>query len=578
VDCATVSGTTFKLLDGAGMAVSGTYTCSGRKATLTPTSPLQWSGKYTVSVTTGVRDLARNALAAAKSWSFTTAAAPDLFAFDAAEAEGASEAVGGTGSTITFKVMLSPPAPMPVSVNYLTLSGTALGGKACESGAALVDYVSTSGTLTIPAGETSGAISVTVCGDGEIESGDESFTVELSNQTGGVNLANGTLTGTIVNDDHAALNDTMATEYYDNSGATDYISALSWPEQDGLVGRDTANGSVGWSDGWYGFSFVKLGSDGKPMAIQDVYYDNVSGSEVSGSRWSCVLDNVTGLTWEVRPSDATWRAASNTYYLAGSDATDTCALGVNCLASNYVDAVNGAALCGHSDWRIPSRAELQTLAAHTSIGPGNPQVEMNYLPNTFAGSYWSSTDHALDSTWAWTLDFGLFGFDTEKKKDTLAHLVLVRGGTAPAQRFVARVDGTVYDALTGLTWKRCAEGFYLADNGNVDPADDVCITSDPGGSGTFMSWQTALTAGDSSSFAGYSDWRLPNAKELQSIIDSSRVDPAIDPIFSNTLNGAFWSSTSYQPLPSSAEIVWFNTGKTSSADKAGSNLYVRLVR
>ncbi len=96
-------------------------------------------------------------------------------------------------------------------------------------------------------------------------------------------------------------------------------------------------------------------------------------------------------------------------------------------------------------------------------------------------------------------------------------------------------DGTVTDNRTGLTWEK-------------KTVDNVR---------TNYTWQGALdyVAGlNAANFAGHSDWRLPNVRELMSIIDYSRSNPSIDPIFGPTTGNLFfvtyWSSTSwaaYQP-------------------------------
>lgn len=121
---------------------------------------------------------------------------------------------------------------------------------------------------------------------------------------------------------------------------------------------------------------------------------------------------------------------------------------------------------------------------------------------------------------------------------------------------------------TGLIWKHCAEGL----------SGDGCGT----GSATPMTWVNALKAANtanSAAFAGYRDWRLPNKKELESIVESCGYSPAINrfafpamPVLS-----AFWSGSSSATDPSWAWYVDFEDGITSEDDKLLS-LFVRLVR
>lgn len=110
----------------------------------------------------------------------------------------------------------------------------------------------------------------------------------------------------------------------------------------------------------------------------------------------------------------------------------------------------------------------------------------------------------------------------------------VRGEVYGQNNFVDNGDGTVSDKATGLMWSK----------------DD---------NGEGIEWVDALTYSQGATLAGYSDWRLPNVKELQSIVDYSRapsskgVEAAIDPIFLCTpfVNeaedddyGYYWTNTS----------------------------------
>jgi hypothetical protein len=89
----------------------------------------------------------------------------------------------------------------------------------------------------------------------------------------------------------------------------------------------------------------------------------------------------------------------------------------------------------------------------------------------------------------------------------------------------------VTDTATGLTWKRCSEGQ------SWDGA--TCA-----GSAMYHTWQQALQVADTASYAGQSDWRLPNAKELASIVEQACYSPAIDEaVFPATPSSYYWSSS-----------------------------------
>jgi len=80
--------------------------------------------------------------------------------------------------------------------------------------------------------------------------------------------------------------------------------------------------------------------------------------------------------------------------------------------------------------------------------------------------------------------------------------------TAPASRFTDNGDGTVTDKTTGLQWQRCSQGQTWSGG--------TCA-----GTATGHTWQAALQLADVATYAGRSDWRLPNIKELASIVEQA---------------------------------------------------------
>ncbi len=91
------------------------------------------------------------------------------------------------------------------------------------------------------------------------------------------------------------------------------------------------------------------------------------------------------------------------------------------------------------------------------------------------------------------------------------------------------------------------------------------------------SWSDAIEHCEDLSFAGYSDWRLPNKNELLSIVDRSKYAPAINGAFENTTSNSYWSSTSHASSTNRAWIVYFYGGGTGNYNKGNSG-YVRCVR
>ena len=131
-------------------------------------------------------------------------------------------------------------------------------------------------------------------------------------------------------------------------------------------------------------------------------------------------------------------------------------------------------------------------------------------------------------------------------------------------------NGTVTDTRTGLMWKKCAEGQTW--NGST------CT-----GSATVINWINALTLAKNSNFAGQTDWRLPNLKELRSLVEECRIGPTInDTIFPNTPTsepyGGFLSSSPDVLDSNNAWYVYFNYGYASAVIRNDSRYSVRLVR
>ena len=69
----------------------------------------------------------------------------------------------------------------------------------------------------------------------------------------------------------------------------------------------------------------------------------------------------------------------------------------------YVTAVNAAALCTYTDWRMPTQRELLTLAH--DAGRVNPSIDPTYFPNTPASNFWAGSSYPALPSFAWHIDF-----------------------------------------------------------------------------------------------------------------------------------------------------------------------------
>ena len=136
----------------------------------------------------------------------------------------------------------------------------------------------------------------------------------------------------------------------------------------------------------------------------------------------------------------------------------------------------------------------------------------------------------------------------------------------PDSAYTNNGDGTVTHNPTGLVWKRCLEGQTWSSSG-------TCT-----GTATAMNWATALRLATNSTYVNKTDWRLPNIKELRSLVEECRSSPSInDTIFPNTAIANVWSSSPKWTYPSYVWGVSFDAGG-AYGDYPSNNLLVRLVR
>jgi C1A family cysteine protease/putative hemolysin len=270
----------------------------------------------------------------------------------------------------------------------------------------------------------------------------------------------------------------------------------------------------------------------------------------------CVIDNLTGLMWAKSPDSIQidWQQA--------------------------VDYANNLILCDYTDWRLPNVNELESLV---NAGQANPAQWLNLqgFSNIHDAPYWSSTTFASIIEGAWLIDFGSLdgrgrnGGVLGDYKSRNTYVLPVRGTTTPPTQLWKTGQMTSYapgddgDVQAGVSWPNPR----LTDNGNGTLRDNLtglvwlkdanCISTrypsfdnDSSIRDGRVTWQHALefVAGINSGLfancaAGQSDWRLPNRKELFSLIDFSRWEPALPygHLFVNldimTPPTCYWSST-----------------------------------
>lgn len=159
-------------------------------------------------------------------------------------------------------------------------------------------------------------------------------------------------------------------------------------------------------------------------------------------------------------------------------------------------------------------------------------------------------------------------------------------------RYQDNGDGTITDLNTGLMWEKKS-----GDGGLHDVSRTFAWSSTV--SPTIWDWLAQVNAEGGTGFAGYSDWRIPNARELQSIADYEVVEPAVDAAFNNGFSAGctvltcsatsqaggpgpyYVSSTTSASDPSAAWTMDFAFGGSRPEGKDGGfygSFFVRAVR
>ncbi len=268
-------------------------------------------------------------------------------------------------------------------------------------------------------------------------------------------------------------------------------------------------------------SCANTGQDAAYMAHNPMSYtDNRNGT---------VTDNVTGLMWQ-QSLDGIQRSWSD--------------------AGAYCSSL---ATAGYSDWRLPSVMELQSIVDYSIAYPG-PTTNTTYFPNLVSNptTYlwdWSSNSNVSGNGTAGSMDYsgGVLGYSSASSPLSVR---CVRGNQFKTGNFVDNGDSTITDLHNGLMWQQ-TEG------------------------GVMPSWGNALSYCAGLGLAGHSDWRLPNIKELTSIVDYATLNTTY---FPNAVVLAYWSSTTNAEWTNAAWQIYFIDGSSSIQGKATFDSYVRCVR
>lgn len=293
-------------------------------------------------------------------------------------------------------------------------------------------------------------------------------------------------------------------------------------------------------DNWNSISLPGIGDD---FYGQDSNYIT-NAMDFTDNGDGTVTDNNTGLIW-LQPADEkmTWEEAVvyGQEYEASAD----------------------------EGWRLPTIKELYSLIDFSGNTTDTPYIDTDYFEfhwgdetgeRSIDSQYATSTIYESTTMNNMVTMFGVNFADGRIKGYPITktfYVMLVKDSEAYGlNNFVDNGDGTVTDLATGLTWMTFDSGAYLGDDG-------------------FMDWEAALEWAENMEFAGYDDWKLPDAKELQSILDyerspdttdSAAIDPKFDTtefinIMGDTDYGYYWTSTTHAENGRGGNAVYIAFGR-----------------
>ena len=333
-------------------------------------------------------------------------------------------------------------------------------------------------------------------------------------------------------------------------------------------------------------------------AINPLSYTKLDGSgnalPDSAASWAMIRDNVSGLIWENKTgigkgadySDP--HNADNTYtWYDGNPATNGGYAGTpgdgsaTFSTQDFVNSLNSTHFGGYSDWRLPTVNELTAIINFGSSSYLTTTAA--YFPNTqMSAWYWSSASYADDNRSAWGVAFlSGSGYDYGYTKSNFVYARAVRGGQ-PSGSWVHPVDGSP-DSADGESWhKAWMAAREYSDNGNGTVTDNSSgLMWQQTTAADTMIWEDALSYCENLNLGGYTDWRLPTVKELNSLVDSSIPSPGPTintALFPDTQSSGYWTSTTSFTNTGSAWIVFFDYGNGYGDVNKSVSFYVRAVR
>ena len=276
---------------------------------------------------------------------------------------------------------------------------------------------------------------------------------------------------------------------------------------------------------------------------QDAQYTSKCTAQSFSSSTNVVIDNNTGLSWEKSPSSSTYTWDD---------------------APNHCNDLNNSNFGGINTWRVPNPLEFLTIVDNSKV---NPATNSNFtnMPSDDDVWFWTSAEYKGNTSYAYAFKpyygsyYGYYGYDSDDSYlKTKTYKVLCVSGEemqlATSSNFTTQtISGSVVvtDSKTGLMWQKEYDA-------------------------TGKTWQEALKYCEDSTYAGYSDWRLPNKNELASLINYEKSGASYSYFPDMPNDRIFRSSSTSVHLVEYSWNVDFRYGRVYGGD--GNCLYVRCVR
>ncbi|MCW8965426.1 MAG: DUF1566 domain-containing protein [Candidatus Pacearchaeota archaeon] len=286
-------------------------------------------------------------------------------------------------------------------------------------------------------------------------------------------------------------------------------------------------------------SLTPLGSGKIPDTGQTIYYTDTFGEDsdytinppsYTDNGDGTITDNITGLIWQQEDDNIEkW--------------------GYEWSIKEYCSELS---LGGYNDWKLPTLRELNSIVNYAT---NPPSINSLIFPDTNPLHYWSSDINPLsnNSRGYVIFEYGNIGFYS---MGSLHHIRCVRSNqesTLWPFNFLIIKNGIVLHQSTGLIWQQ--EDDHIA-----------------------KTWENALSYCRDLILGEYDDWRLPNIRELHTIVNYSVNSPTINTeYFLNTNPSNYWSSTTYVNDPKKAWKIAFNMGILNNYNK-DSAFNTRCVR